>query len=455
MPNTLLELKEEANSRLAEGKTLDALKVFRLVLEGAPLDFELRLEIGDVIAALGANEFALAIFNAVAEHDTKSGNPLRAIAALKRIEMLGGDITSIVDLLALKYALGSSTIGRGIKPAPADYSAPIREGIDLDYAIDTKKLILETSQMAAYIDNIKNYPAVVPPLPIFSTMETKAFVELLQKLKLRQYKKGDAIVKQGDAGQAVFFVARGDVIVVRSTKQPDGEDREVRLARLGAGSLLGEMALVSADPRSASVISTCAVDALELTRDKVDELSEQMPQVKGAMTRFTRERMIANLLSTNPMFKVFDGESKKQLLARFTGHEVPAGTIFLEQGSVGNGLYVILQGRAEVLKYDNDEYIKLSDLGPGDVAGEISVLFAEPVSATVRTTTPATLLFLARELFEPLVDAFPELMSHFNRLAESRLDDTEFKLMQKEVVDEDFVEEFEEEELSDDDIVFI
>jgi CRP/FNR family transcriptional regulator len=128
------------------------------------------------------------------------------------------------------------------------------------------------------------------------------------------------------------------------------------------------------------------------------------------------------------MFKPFDEASRKQLLARFTGHDVPGGTIFLEQGSAGPGLYVILRGKAEVLRWNGAEYVKLADLGPGDVAGEMSLLHEEKVSATVRSVGNATLLFLARELFMPLVDAVPELLAHFARLAQARRDDTEKKL---------------------------
>ena len=456
MPDTLRDLKDEADKRLAEGKTLEALKVYRLVLEGAPLDFELRLEIGDLIASLNTVNLALAVFKAVAEHDIKSGNPLRAISALKRSTALGGDMNETVSELTDKYAAHSSAIGRGIKAAPANYSAKLRKGIDIDYDIDKKKLILETAQMAAYTENIEKYPAVVPPVPIFSTLEQDAFEELLKRLDLKRFEQGETIIKQGETGHALYFVARGEVSVIKTVTDSDGDPKNIHLARLGPGSLFGEMALVSADPRSASVVCDTAVDALELTRDRVEELVGKMPQVGAAMGRFTRERMISNLLATHPLFKPFDEETGKQLLALFTGHEVPKGTTFLEQNTVGNGLYIILQGRAEVLKWDSGQYIKVADLGPGDVAGEISLLYEEPVTATVRTTSPATLLFLARELFKPLVDSIPDLLVHFNKLAEERLADTASKVMEQRVIEDDFIEELDEDvDLCGDDAVFI
>ncbi len=455
MPRTLQDLRDEADRRLTEGKTIDALKVYRLVLEGEPLDFELRLEIGDIAESLGEKDLASKVYLAVAEHDIKSGNPLRAMVALKRPNSFSVDVTSTTAMLTKYYSVDSSALGRGLKPAPADLSAEVREDLDLNYPIDETKLVQETAAMAAFTENIENYPKVVPPVPIFSTLKRMPFAELLAKLRLKQFKPGEAVVRQGDPGEAVFFIARGEVSVVRSQDSEEGEQL-VHLARLGPGSIFGEMALVSTDPRSASVVCETVVDVLELTRENIEELAFKIAQVGGAMARFTQERMISNLLATNPIFKPFDEQQQKNLLGRFTGHEVPTGTIFLEQETTGNGLYIILRGHAEVLKYQDDEYTKIADLGPGDVAGEISLLFEEPVSATVRTTTPTTLLFLAREIFKPLVDAIPELLVHFNKLAEERLVDTDFKMMQRTVVDDDFIEDLDEDaDISDDDLVFI
>lgn len=457
MLNTLGDLKAEADARRASGNLLGALKIYRLVLEAAPLDFELRLQIGDLLASLQRPRLAAAVYYGVALHDTKSGNPLRGIAALKRLEKLGGNTTTIVDQLAGMYAFGSSCIGQGLKPAPTDYSAKLRKNLEIDYDIDDEHLVNDTAKMAAYIDNIQNYPKVVPPVPIFSALIRDAFKMFLGELLLRSFQPGDPIINQGDPGHAVYFLCRGEVSVVRRTSDIPDEEKDIHLARLGPGSLFGEMALINSDPRSASVICETPVDVLELTRESVNQVARKMPQVAQAMARFTQERMITNLLATNPLFKPFDEESKKQLLARFTGHEVPEGTIFLEQGQVGNGLYIILQGKAVVLKWDEEEYVELATLGPGDVAGEMSLLFEEPVSATVKTTSPATLLFLARELFTPLVEALPELLAHFNRLAENRLAATEEKMASRITRDvlssEDNAEE--ETQLDEDDLVFI
>jgi CRP-like cAMP-binding protein len=458
MPRTLLDLKQAAEQRLAAGRVVDALKVYRLVLEALPLDFNLRLEIGDALSRGNADRQACAIWQAVADHDIKSGSPLRAMVAIKLLEAAGLLVEPLIDALTATYAAGSPKLGRGLRPAPGDYSLEVRDDLDLDYAMDERQVVEESARMAAFTGNIRNYPPVVPPLAIFSALEPAAFSRFLGMMRLRRFKAGDTVVRQGEVGKELFFIARGEVRVVRRVERPGSPAEDAFLARLGPGSLFGEMALVSAEPRGASVICEESSDLLQLTREQVEQAVTEMPHVAGAMARFTRERVISNLLATNPLFAPFDTDTRKQLLARFTGHEVPPGTIFLEQGTPGTGLYLLLQGRAEVLKWDGGEYVKLAELGPGDVAGEISLLHEEPATATVRTTATTTLLFLARELFQPLIEAVPELLAHFARLAQSRLDDTEFKLMRDRVLDDDFVEsvdDVDEHELGEDDLVLL
>lgn len=448
----LQDLLDTAIGLRKQGFALDALKVFRLVLEAAPLDFDLRITIGDLFVSMKQTKAALIVYQAVATHDIKAGNPLRAMVALKLLTENGGDAESLTALLVEKYAAGSPSLGRSIKLAPADYTAKIRDDIDTNYAIDQNPFIAETALVAANISLIQNYPSLVPPLAIFSTLDAVSFSALFSHLHLKRFREGEPIVRQGESGDALFFIARGEVKVLRE----DWGKPPVQLARLGGGSLFGEMALLSADPRSASVVSETDVDVLMLTRKDVELLSGEIPGIAGAMARFMRERLIGNLLSTNPLFKPFDEGVKKQLLARFKGHEVPAGTVFLEEGDTGRGLYVMLSGKAAISKSKDGETVHIADIGPGDIVGEMSLINEVPVSATVCTKTPSTLLFLARELFLPLIDAVPALKSYFQQLSENRTFDTEAKLMAQALVNQAAAEsDGEAFSLDEDDVVFI
>jgi CRP-like cAMP-binding protein len=452
MMAVLQDLLNTANRLRQQGALLEALKVYRLVLEAAPLDFDLRMTVGDVLLSMDHVKAALTVYKAAAEHDIKAGNPLRAMVAIKVARRNGMDTTPLIETLAAEYAAGSPALGRSVKLAPSDYSAKVRDDIALDYPVDRDPFVAETALLAANTSTIQNYPPLVPPLAIFSTLDKHSFLEVFSRLELRRFRAETPIVRQGEPGDTLFFIARGEVSVIR---EKDGE-APVQLARLGGGSLFGEMALLSDEPRSAGVICDTDVDALMLTRSDVEALSREIPNVSGAMARFMRERLINNLLSTNPLFAPFDETLKKQLLSKFKGHDVPAGTVFLEQGDAGRGLYVILNGHAEITKNQDGETVHLADLGPGDIAGEMSLVNEAPVSATACTKTPSTLLFLARELFLPLIEAVPSLKSYFAELARTRGFDTDIKVaagaLHRPEADES---ESVDIALDEDDIVFI
>lgn len=460
MPRTLLDLKNEAENRLRTQNLIGALKIYRLILESMPLNFTLRFEIADIFNAAGQKQQAAAIYQTIAQYNIRAGAPLTAMVAIKMLDNINVPVEPLLEQIAQTYCNTSTVLGRGVRPAPPDYDLPIREDIDLDYPMSDEEVTSGLAKMAAFADNIQNYPSILPPIAILSTLNANPFAKLMALMKLKRHQNGEVIIQEGSVGDALYFVARGEVKVVKAVGDDDNP-KTIQLARLGAGSIFGEMALISADPRGASVVCEGAVDAFELTKAQVDMISVEIPVIAGAMSRFTRERLIANLLSTNPLFSPFDEKSKKDLLSRFVGHEVPDKTIFIEQGKPGKGLYLILQGAAEVLTWNGEEYINVATLGPGDIAGEISLIHEEPANATVRTTGKTTLLFLARELFSALIEAVPELLQHFAKMANKRTADTENKLEANRLSKGpsiDWVQEnesAESSELSDDDLIMV
>jgi hypothetical protein len=84
------------------------------------------------------------------------------------------------------------------------------------------------------------------------------------------YLAGEPIVTEGEAGDRLCIVYRGEVRV-----QKGGHV----LARLTAGDFFGEMALFDAAPRSATVTSIGEVEVLDLPRDRFHSLVQQRPGI--------------------------------------------------------------------------------------------------------------------------------------------------------------------------------
>jgi cAMP-dependent protein kinase regulator len=196
------------------------------------------------------------------------------------------------------------------------------------------------------------------------------------------------------------------------------------LATLGEGSIFGEMALVSGAPRAATVTAAEDADLLVFGREALQSVARELAVVATALERFTRERLLQNLLATHPFFKPFDRAQRQQLAGRFSAHDAAQGTVLIREGDVGRGVFLILSGEVDVTKIDGDARVLLAVLKAGDVFGEIALLEHTPTTATVTASRNSSVLFLAREYFERLVQGVPALKEYFHALAEERQMDT-------------------------------
>jgi len=185
--------------------------------------------------------------------------------------------------------------------------------------------------------------------------------------------------------------------------------------------VFGEMALLSAQPRSASVECLSDVDVLEVGRQSLASLADELGAVAEALHGFTRERLLGNLMATAPLFKPFNRMQQRDLLRRFTSHDVAPGTVVINEGEEGRGLFVVLSGELDVSRRSADgTVVPLGALKTGDVFGEMALLRNARTTATVVASKPATVLFLAREYVSRIVGAVPEIKSYLEALAEDR-----------------------------------
>jgi len=276
----------------------------------------------------------------------------------------------------------------------------------------------------------KDFPEALHPIPLLSELSEASFKRVLGTLLLRRLPAGAMVVREGEPGNSFFFVAGGRLRVFAT----DGLGRETELAQLGENAIFGEMALLSAQPRSASVACLSEVDLLEVGRQSLGTLADELAAVAEALHGFTRERLLGNLMATSPLFKPFNRMQQRDLLRRFTSHDVAPGTVVINEAEEGRGLFVVLSGELDVKRRAADgTNVPLGTLKTGDVFGEISLLRNARTTATVISTRPATVLFLAREYVTRIVAAVPEIKSYLEALAEDREIDNQLVLGEDEI----------------------
>lgn len=95
----------------------------------------------------------------------------------------------------------------------------------------------------------------------------------------------------------------------------------------------------------------------------------------------------------------------EQLASWFDVEERNAGAPLTRQGATGYTFFVLREGTATVVQYDEE----IRQLGPGDFLGELSIIGDGRRTATVKATSPVTIWNMFGTQFRSLEQQFPEL----------------------------------------------
>jgi CRP-like cAMP-binding protein len=390
----LREQKNKAAELFAHGHLEAALSEYQRISREAPEDLTSRQKVAELLQRLGRKKEAITTYEVLAEAWAQRGWLLRAIALCKVILQIEPLHDRTQRLLAELHA-------RRMEPQPQSRLAPVPRVSD---ARPADVAMPNVGQM--------------PRIPILSQLSGEELLSLMQRLELRVFKANEDILQEGQLGGSMFAIVEGSVEVVRRLE--NGGERT--LAFMGEGDLFGEMAVLSAGPRLASVRAAERTMVLELPRSRVEQLVLEHPSVGQVLQTFHRERLLTNMLRSNPLFRALTPLQREAMARDFQLCSIPAGKPLTLQGQAAGALYLLLRGQCRVLHQHEDgreqDYLPMRE---GDVFGEISLLLGVAATATVTTAERCTLLRLDREACERHILHQPGLREALSRMSQARL----------------------------------
>ena len=173
-------------------------------------------------------------------------------------------------------------------------------------------------------------------VPLFSGLGPAEIARVAELATEIDVPNGEVLTRQGESGQEFFVVLSGFVDVER-----DG----TRLARLGPGDFLGEIALIDGRPRGATATADGPARLLVLDHGEFDALLDEFPAIARQIVRALVERIRRTV--TVPQFGIFaqgtiahafvewdlrpdvDMNQAAQVLGRLRGPTVSAGGVNL------------------------------------------------------------------------------------------------------------------------------
>lgn len=117
-------------------------------------------------------------------------------------------------------------------------------------------------------------------------LPAESVAQLIPYVKIRRYAPEVTVFSQGETGQELFFIVQGKVQVIRVS----GSSSKV-IDELGTGDTFGEMALISDQPRSATIRAIDDVEVYTLQKADFEYFLKQSPQMQEASRNLMAERL--------------------------------------------------------------------------------------------------------------------------------------------------------------------
>lgn len=117
--------------------------------------------------------------------------------------------------------------------------------------------------------------------PIFSALSPESLADLALVMREQRWGAGKLIFSRGDIGDHMFAILSGRIRLALA----NAKGREIVLRTLGPGDILGEMALIDGEPRSADATAAEETTCLILPRARFEAVAGQRPDIGMALAR--------------------------------------------------------------------------------------------------------------------------------------------------------------------------
>lgn len=159
---------------------------------------------------------------------------------------------------------------------------PRRSMIKLISSVEAVKRVMDEVSVGRQIQTY-----IAPGIPMADLQD------LIRTVRVEKFGQGSVLFKEGDEGDCLYLIQRGSVTVSREVG-----GKEAVISYVAAGNYIGEMALISNAPRSATIKAAVAVEALRLDGVPFRDLMARNATVRRTIEAQYRGRMLQNIETT-------------------------------------------------------------------------------------------------------------------------------------------------------------
>ena len=261
-----------------------------------------------------------------------------------------------------------------------DYMMHWQESPDIQQGIDKFFEILSPSLKNVIMNHI--YHKIIKNMKIFDDSSEIEITYVINNLKTMLFIADDEIIRQGDFGNRMYFIASGEVEVYLSIEvskkdiREEREDNEAELdsesdfddddeenqfvvqqnkiGKLKKGDYFGEVALITNLKRTTTIKSVDYSTVAYLTRENFESIKKEFPQVyinfKANIKNYSDEdfEFRRNMIRNTPYFKHLDPEIIDEIVYLLRPNRFDPNTIVIKHGDITDKIHYLKQGEIEV-----------------------------------------------------------------------------------------------------------
>lgn len=168
---------------------------------------------------------------------------------------------------------------------------------------------------------------LVSRIEIFSPLTKEEHVSLVENMREKLYKEGDALIKRGEQGDSMFILMEGLLDVYVPSGNGEGD---VCVAQIQPSEFFGEMSLLTGEPRSATIKASSESLVYVIGKDDIVQILQKRPELGERISLVVAERHVR---TSKALEKALEGKKPDEIADSI------AAQIFTKMKSFFKGIF--------------------------------------------------------------------------------------------------------------------
>ena len=126
---------------------------------------------------------------------------------------------------------------------------------------------------------------ILRKIPLFANVDPTKLKLMCFASRRLTFRSGQSLCTQGETGDSAYIIIDGDADIVVENNGP------MKVANVGRNDIIGEIAILCDVPRTASVVATSEVTALEITKELFFRMVTDFPEMGVEIMRVLAHRL--------------------------------------------------------------------------------------------------------------------------------------------------------------------